>query len=106
MDDLITPEIFDHLVNLAELDLSPEQGEYLRGQLNNQLKAIEELQAIPLDESIPISLHGVPYEAAGEDTLRSDEWTAWQDPQAIIAQAPESAGGYVVVPDIPHTTLG
>ena len=44
--------------------LSPEEAEYLRRQLNNQLKAIHELEAIPLDESLPVTSHGVPYTAA------------------------------------------
>jgi len=64
MSEQITVEIFDHLVDLAALELSADQAEYLRRQLNNQLKAIHELETIPLDEDIPISLHGVPYEAA------------------------------------------
>ena len=51
MSDPITPEIFAHLVDLAALELSPEEAEYLRRQLNNQLKAIHELEAIPLDEA-------------------------------------------------------
>ena len=51
MSDAITPEMFAHLVDLAALELSPEEAEYLRRQLNNQLKAIHELEAIPLDET-------------------------------------------------------
>ena len=53
MSELISPETFAHLVDLAALELSPEEGEYIRGQLNNQLKAINELAAIPLDPPIP-----------------------------------------------------
>ena len=63
MSETITPELFAHLVDLAALELSPEEGEYIRAQLNNQLKAIHELEAIPLDEDLPIdfarrALHG------------------------------------------------
>ena len=61
MTDQITPELFSHLVELAALELDPTQAEYLRHELNNQLKAIHELEAIPLDEKILPALHGVPF---------------------------------------------
>jgi hypothetical protein len=35
----ITQELFDHLVGLAALELSPQEAEYLRKELNNQLMA-------------------------------------------------------------------
>ena len=105
MTEQITPDIFTHLVDLAELDLTPEQGEYLRRELNNQLKSIHELEAIPLDADVPISLHGVPYPAAISPALRADEWFPYEDSARIIEQAPQSVDGYIVVPDIPHTTL-
>jgi aspartyl-tRNA(Asn)/glutamyl-tRNA(Gln) amidotransferase subunit C len=106
MDDPISPEVFEHLVNLAELDLSPQEADYLRRELNSQLKSIRELEAIPLDENVPISLHGVPYAPADRFSLRADEWKPCQDAAAIINQAPQAEEGYIVVPDIPHTTLG
>jgi aspartyl-tRNA(Asn)/glutamyl-tRNA(Gln) amidotransferase subunit C len=105
MTELITPEIFNHLVDLAALDLTPEQGEYLRRELNNQLMSVQELTAIPLSEDVPISLHGVPFPRAISPLLRPDQWMPYEDPERIIAQAPQSADGYIVVPDIPHTTL-
>jgi aspartyl/glutamyl-tRNA(Asn/Gln) amidotransferase C subunit len=105
MTEPITPDIFTHLVDLAALDLTPEQGEYLRRELNNQLKSIQELIAIPLNEDVPISLHGVPFPHAISPALRLDEWLPYEDPESIINQAPQSADGYIVVPDIPHTTL-
>ena len=37
MSDPITPELFTHLVELAALELTPPEAEYLRGQLNGQL---------------------------------------------------------------------
>jgi aspartyl-tRNA(Asn)/glutamyl-tRNA(Gln) amidotransferase subunit C len=105
MSELITPEIFDHLVDLAALELDAAQAEYLRRELNNQLKAIHELEAIPLEENLTITSHGVPYTAASSPALRADEWIAYPDPAAILAQTPQVAGGYIIVPDIPHTTL-
>ena len=105
MSDQITPEIFDHLVDLAALELGANQAEYLRKQLNNQLKAIRELEAIPLDASVPISLHGVPFTEAESAKPRNDEWHPYADVKDILKQAPQLEDGYIVVPDIPHTTL-
>ena len=105
MSEQITTEVFDHLVGLAALQLDAEQAEYLRRQLNNQLKAIAELEAIPLDKDVPISLHGVPFEEPASAPPRDDEWKPYPDPAGILAQAPQVEDGYIVVPDIPHTEL-
>lgn len=105
MSDPITPEVFSHLVDLAALELDAEQAEYLRRQLNNQLKAIHELEAIPLDENISATSHGVPYTADISPALRPDEWQPYPNPAGILAQAPQVDDGYIIVPEIPHTTL-
>ena len=105
MSDPITPEIFNHLVQLAALELDAEEGEYIRRQLNNQLKAIHELEAIPLDSAVEITSHGVPYTVETSPVPRADEWIPYPDVDAILAQAPEVEDRYIVVPDIPHTTL-
>ena len=105
MTEEITPELFDHLVELAALELSPEEGEYLRKQLNNQLMAIHELQAIPLDPATPIASHGVPYTTDTSPAIREDKLVSHADPARLLAGAPETADGYIVVPDIPHQNL-
>jgi aspartyl/glutamyl-tRNA(Asn/Gln) amidotransferase C subunit len=105
MTDEISPEMFAYLVGLAALELDEQQAEYLRGELNHQLKAIHELEAIPLDENVPISLHGVSYPPEISPSLRPDEWQPDPHSAAILGQAPRQAGGYIEVPDIPHTTL-
>lgn len=105
LSDHISPEIFLHLVELAALELSPAEAEYLRRELNNQLKAIHELEAIPLDENTPITSHGVPYTPQITPPMRSDEWQPHRNPQEILDQAPESEDGYIIVPEIPHTEL-
>lgn len=101
----ITQETFNHLVQLAALELSPQEAEYLRRELNKQLKAIDELEAIPLDGSLPITSHGVPYTTETSPGLRIDEWIACPNPQDILEQAPDEEGGYLIVPDIPHEEL-
>ena len=105
MSDQISIDVFNHLVGLAALELSEEQAAYLHRQLNNQLKVIQELKAIPLDENVPISLHGVRYEKENSAIPREDEWKPCPDSQAILAQAPKVEDGYIIVPDIPHTSL-
>ncbi len=101
----ITREVFDHLVSLAAIQLEDEQAQYLLRELNHQLASIHELEAIPLSADLPITSNGVPYTASTKPELRNDEWLAFPDPQDIIDQAPQHEDGYIVVPDIPHTTL-
>ena len=101
----ITQDIFDHLIDLASLELSKEEADYLRQELNNQMKAIDELEAIPLSDKTAITTHGVPYTQQITPDARYDEWQACPNPEEILAQAPEVRDGYVVVPDIPHTDL-
>jgi aspartyl/glutamyl-tRNA(Asn/Gln) amidotransferase C subunit len=105
MSETISPDLFAHLVNLAALQLTPEEAEYLRQQLNNQLKSISELAAIPLGADVPITSHGVPYTPAISPTPRDDTWHPYPNPEDILGQAPEVDEGYIVVPDIPHTSL-
>jgi len=104
-EEFITPEVFEHLVDLAAIALDPSQSDYLRGELNKQLKAINELIAIPIDESVPLAAHGVPYMQADAAPLREDCWEACENPEEILAQVPVSEDGYIVVPDIPHSDL-
>jgi aspartyl/glutamyl-tRNA(Asn/Gln) amidotransferase C subunit len=105
MTDEITREVFDHIVDLAALELDPEEAEYLRKELNNQLKAVHELEAIPLGSETRITSHGVPYTPYITPEIRDDEWIPFPDPESIIDQAPETEDNYIVVPDIPHKEL-
>ncbi len=105
MSDEITPELFNHLVELAALELSPAEGEYLRRELNNQLKAIHELEAIPLDPATPVASHGVPYTPDTSPAIREDVIVSHPNPAGLIKAAPETEDGYIVVPDIPHQDL-
>ncbi len=105
MSDQISVDVFNHLVSLAALELEQDQAEYLRTQLNKQLKVIQELKAIPLDDNVPINLHGVPFEKEGSSVPREDVWKPYSDPQTILDQSPQIEDRYIIVPDIPHTTL-
>jgi len=105
MTDEITPELFEHLVDLAAFAFNPEEAEYLRRELNKQLKAIQQLEAVPLDGDIPLASHGVPYTKQSRPDLRSDTWQPCENPEEILEQAPQVEDGYIIVPDIPHTKL-
>jgi aspartyl-tRNA(Asn)/glutamyl-tRNA(Gln) amidotransferase subunit C len=101
----ITREIFDHLVDLAALEMDEVEAEYLRNELNSQLKAIHELEAIELNPEIPITSHGVPYTDANSAPLREDAIVPCPEADAILGQAPQVQDRYVVVPDIPAEAL-
>jgi aspartyl/glutamyl-tRNA(Asn/Gln) amidotransferase C subunit len=106
MPDDITPELFTRLVELAALELTPQEAEYLRGQLNGQLKAIAELERIPVSDDIPLAAHGVAYPPSIRPPLRADQ--AYVDPalaERILRLAPEAEEGYFAVLDIPHESL-
>jgi len=105
MSDPISPEIFDHLVDLAALKLEEDEADYLRAELNKQLKAIDELAAIPLNEKLPLTSHGVPYTAEIRPRLRADNWISCKNPEDILAQVPQVEESYILVPDIPHEEL-
>jgi aspartyl/glutamyl-tRNA(Asn/Gln) amidotransferase C subunit len=105
MTDEITSELFTKLVSLAAFAFDPAEAEYLRRELNNQLKAIHQLEAVPLAADVPPAAHGVTYTAHSRPPLREDEWIPFADPDAILRQAPQVEDRYFIVPDIPHTEL-
>lgn len=101
----ITPEIFQHLVTLAALELDGDEADYLRRELNHQLQAIRDLESIELPIDLPITSHGVPYTEGTKPGLRADQSSPSDKADAILEQAPEVKDRYLVVPDIPHTEL-
>lgn len=103
--ETITPEIFAHLVQLAAFELSEEESEYLRKELNAQLSAIRELESIELDPSVAITSHGVPYAPGITPSLRQDVSLPCPEADDIVAGSPSSDDRYIIVPDIPHEEL-
>lgn len=99
-------QLFDHLVGLAALELSPEEALYLRAQMNQQLQVIQELEAIPLEEDLLISTHGVKYSRENSPPLREDALETAKPRLDLAKVAPEVNDNYVVVPEIPHQKLG
>lgn len=105
MEEKITPEIFQRLVDLAALELSEQEADYLRQELNNQLISIEVLESIPIDAEVQAASHGVPYPPERSPTPREDEVIPDPDKDEILEQAPDTEDGYYVVPDISHEEL-
>ena len=105
MTDEITLETFEHLVELAAFAFDPEEADYLRRELNHQLKAIHQLEAVPLEADVPITLHGVAYSRETKPALREDIWEPCENPDEILDQAPQVKDRFIIVPDIPHTEL-
>jgi aspartyl-tRNA(Asn)/glutamyl-tRNA(Gln) amidotransferase subunit C len=103
--DVITKQVFDHLVDLAQFELSEDEAEYLRRELNGQMESIRQLGAIDIDGDVPITTHGVPYRPGTRPSPRSDEIEASGLADAILEAAPEREDRYIVVPDIPHEAL-
>jgi aspartyl/glutamyl-tRNA(Asn/Gln) amidotransferase C subunit len=101
----ITKDIFEKLVSLAALELNPDDGEYLRGQLNKQLLAVHELESIPLSADVPLARHGVAFPAEISPELRKDAWQPFPNFNEIMQQGPQTVDNYFVVPEIPHTRL-
>jgi aspartyl/glutamyl-tRNA(Asn/Gln) amidotransferase C subunit len=97
--------VFDHLVDLAAMELGEDEKQYLRQELNQQLQAIQELEAIQVDDSTPITSHGVPYAPGIRPALREDEIEPCPEADDIVERAPDTTDRYIVVPDIPHEDL-
>lgn len=83
------------IARLARLALTPEQEDLAATQLSNTLKWIEQLQGVNTDGVEPLAsvadLH-LP--------LRQDIVNDGNCAEAILANAPEKAQGYFVVPKV------
>ncbi|MCK6418652.1 MAG: Asp-tRNA(Asn)/Glu-tRNA(Gln) amidotransferase subunit GatC [Alphaproteobacteria bacterium] len=83
------------IARLARLALTPEQEDLATTQLSNTLKWIEQLQAVNTDGVEPLAsvadIH-LP--------LRKDVVNDGNCAEAVLANAPEQAQGYFVVPKV------
>jgi aspartyl/glutamyl-tRNA(Asn/Gln) amidotransferase C subunit len=105
MTDEITPELFAKLISLASFGFDPKEAEYLRAELNNQLKAIRQLESVTLDLDVPLAPRGITYSPDIQQSLRPDVWEPFANVDKLLDQAPEVEDRYLIVPDIPHTEL-
>mgnify|MGYP000928631141 CR=1 FL=1 len=95
--EIITPEVFEKLLDLAALGITPEQSEYLRAELNHQLASVSQLANVPVDDDLPFNSHGIL--CVGADP-REDVVNSYPQPDKIVALAPESEDGMIAVPDV------
>jgi aspartyl-tRNA(Asn)/glutamyl-tRNA(Gln) amidotransferase subunit C len=105
MSDVISEETFNHLVDLAALELDKAESRYLLTEMNKQIKAIHELEQIPIDVDTPPARHGVPFPSSICPSLREDQVDTYPQVEALLGQVPVAEERYIIVPDIPHTEL-
>lgn len=101
----ISPQLFEHLVRLASLQLEASEAEYLRQELNHQLQSIRELISIQIPPGVEMTIHGIPYPPGRPDELREDIPVPFEEVRELLNQAPDLVSDQFSVPDVPHTTL-
>lgn len=105
MNDVISEETFNHLVDLAALELDKAESQYLLTEMNKQIKSIHELEQTPMDVNTPPARHGVPFPSSICPPLREDLVDTYPQVEALLGQVPVAEDRYIIVPDIPHTEL-
>jgi aspartyl-tRNA(Asn)/glutamyl-tRNA(Gln) amidotransferase subunit C len=91
----ITLAEVEHVARLARLDLSPEEKERMRGQLDAILSYIEQLRRVDTTGVEPTA-HVLPL----VNVLRDDEVRPSYPVDAMLANAPEPEDGQFRVPRI------
>jgi aspartyl-tRNA(Asn)/glutamyl-tRNA(Gln) amidotransferase subunit C len=88
------------VAELAHLELSAEEAETYRGQLDSILEYVGKLNELDLTGVEPMSqvLYGAT--EPGQSELREDVARPCDDGKAILAQAPEAKAPYFRVPKV------
>ncbi|PYM07005.1 MAG: Asp-tRNA(Asn)/Glu-tRNA(Gln) amidotransferase subunit GatB [Candidatus Rokuibacteriota bacterium] len=85
----------EHVARLARLELSPEEGERMREQLDRILGYIDKLRQLDTAGVEPTS-HAVPM----VNVFRDDEPRPCLSPEEMLANAPDRSGEFFRVPRI------
>ena len=85
----------EHVAHLARLGLTDGEIALLQGQLNHILEQYEKLAELDTD-AIPPTAQTIEL----ENILREDVVTPSLPREDVLANAPDAAGGYVIVPAI------
>ncbi len=89
----VSDETIDSLSILAKLELSPEEKERVKGELNEMLDYIHKLEELDTTEAEPMS-HIFPIQNVfREDIVENDD-----NREAILKNAPAKKDGSFVVP--------
>jgi len=91
----ITLEQVRHVARLARLELSPEQEERLRADMDEMLAYVDKLNELDTKDVTPTTQVG----EAGTP-MRDDEVTNQPAAEAMLANAPSRERGYFKVPKI------
>lgn len=91
----ITLAEVEHVARLARLDLSPEEKERMRRELDGILAYIDKLRALDTDGVEPTS-HAVPL----TNVMRADEPRPSFPRDEMLANAPDPHGDFFRVPRI------
>ena len=83
------------VVNLARIELTPEELEHLGPQLEGILKYVEKLDGLDL-EGVEPTAHAVPL----TNVLREDEPRESLSHEAAMRNAPKTSNGLFIVPKI------
>ena len=85
----------EHVAHLARLGMSEAEIALLQGQLNHILEQYTKLAELDT-EAIPPTAQTIEL----ENILREDVVTPSLPLEAVVANAPDIAGGYIVVPPV------
>ena len=105
MSASIDRQTFNHLVDLAAFELRTEEADYLFREMNKQINIIREMAAVPIDEDIILTTHGITYTPEISPDIRPDQCQPSDKAANILHQVPQSRDGYIIVPETPHTEL-
>lgn len=93
MANLITDEIFEHMCNLAELELKNEEKEQVKKDMQTLLDYVDILKEVDTLGIEPMSyIHSI------DNVFREDEIINENNRDEILANAPETKEGAFVVP--------
>ena len=93
---MISDAQVEHVAQLARLALSPEEKQRFTEQLNAILSYMEQLNEVPTDGVEPTAHVLDLVNVLRDDTVRQ----TWRNADAALANAPETAQHFFVVPRI------
>jgi aspartyl-tRNA(Asn)/glutamyl-tRNA(Gln) amidotransferase subunit C len=83
------------VAHLARIEITPEEAQLVRQQLNGIFQLIAQMQAVDTTAVQPMS-----HPLGGSQRLRDDEVTEVPDREANMRNAPEAAEGLFLVPKV------